>query len=101
MPCIIIIEAMWAMMTLESSVFNTLVADEICLVRSMRQFLVKDEQNSLALPSYTDLRAVEFSIRRLLKLLWENDPFLLDLCRPGDPNVSVFELQLLYAIAAR
>ena len=88
-------------MTLDSSVYNTLVADEICLVRSMRQFLFKEERGRPVSLNHADLGAVDVSIGRLLKLLWEHDPFLVDLCRPGDPNVSVFELQLLYAIAAR
>ncbi len=88
-------------MILDSSVYNTLVADEICLVRSMRQFLFKEEQDRPVLLNHADLGVVKAPIGRLLKILWQYDPFLIDLCRPGDPNVSVFELQLLYTIAAR
>ena len=88
-------------MTLDSPVYNTLVADEICLVRSMRQFLFKEERDRPVLLNHADLGVVKAPIGRLLKILWQYDPFLIDLCRPGDPNVSVFELQLLYTIAAR
>ena len=88
-------------MKLYSSVYNTLVADEICLVRSMRQFLFKEERDRPVLLNHADLGVVKVPIGRLLKILWQYDPLLIDLCRPGDPNVSVFELQLLYAIAAQ
>ena len=88
-------------MKLYSSVYNTLVADEICLVRSMRQFLFKEDRDRPVLLNHFDLDVVKVPIGRLLKILWQYDPLLIDLCRPGDPNVSVFELQLLYTIAAR
>ena len=88
-------------MILDSSVYNTLVADEKCLVRSMRQFLFKEKRDQPVLPNHVDLGVAEIPIGRLLKILWQYDPFLVDLCQPGDSNVSVFELQLLYAIAAR
>ena len=88
-------------MTLDSPVYNTLVADEICLVRSMRQFLFKEDRDRPVLLNHADLDDVKVPIGRLLKILWQYDPFLVDLCRPNDPNVSVFELQLLYTIAAR
>ena len=79
-------------MTLDTSVYNTLVADEICLVRSMRQFLFKEERDRPVLLNHADLGVVKVPIGRLLKILWQYDPFLIDLCRPGDQNVSVFEL---------
>ena len=88
-------------MILNSPVYNTLVAEEVCLVNSMRQFLFKEELSRPISLNRADLGAVDVPIGRLLKLLWEHDPFLVNLCRPGDPNVSVFELQLLYAIAAQ
>ena len=88
-------------MILDSPVYNTLFADEICLVRSMRQFFFKEERDRPVLRSHATLNVVEVPIHRLLKLLWQYDPFLVDLCQPGDSNVSVFEVQLLYAIAAR
>ena len=88
-------------MILDTSVYNTLVADEICLVRSMRQFLFKEDRDRPVLLDHADLDVVKVPIGRLLKILWQYDPLLIDLCRPGDPNVSVFELQLLYTIAAR
>ena len=88
-------------MIVNSPVYNTLVAEEICLVNSMRQFVFKEERGRPVSLNHAELGALDVSIGRLLKLLWEHDPFLVDLCRPGDPNVSVFELQLLYAIAAR
>ena len=88
-------------MILDTSVYNTLVADEIWLVRSMRQFLFKEDRDRPVLLNHADLDVVKVPIGRLLKILWQYDPLLIDLCRPDDPNVSVFELQLLYTIAAR
>ena len=88
-------------MFLDTSVYNTLVADEICLVRSMRQFLFKEDRDRPVLLNHADLDVVKVPIGRLLKILWQYDPLLIDLCRPDDPNVSIFELQLLYTIAAR
>ena len=79
-------------MILDTSVYNTLVADEIYLVRSMRQFLFKEERDRPVLLDHADLGVVKVPIGRLLKILWQYDPFLIDLCRPGDQNVSVFEL---------
>ena len=88
-------------MILDTSVYNTLVADEIWLVSSMRQFLFKEKHSRPVLLNHFDLGVVEAPVGNLLKMLWQYDPFLVDLCQPGDSNVSVFELQLLYAIAAR
>jgi len=67
----------------------------------MRQFLFKEDRDRLVLLNHADPVVVKVPIGRLLKILWQYDPLLIDLCRPGDPNVSVFELQLLYTIAAR
>ena len=82
-------------------VYNTLVTDEVYLVRSMRRFLFKEEQDRSILFGDAELAVVQTPICRLLELLWQYDSFLVDLLRPGDPNVSVFELQLLYTIAAQ
>ena len=86
---------------MDPPVYNTLITDEVCLVRSMRRFLFKEEQDRSVLFGVAELAVVQAHISRLLKLLWQYDPFLVDLHQPSDPNVSVFELQLLYAIAAR
>ena len=85
----------------DSLVYNTLAAEEISLVNSMRQFMFQEERDGYSTRNHAVHSAVDAPIRRLLGLLWEYDPFVVDLYGLGDPSVSVFELQLLYAIAAR
>ena len=85
----------------DSLVYNTLAAEEISLVNSIRQFMFQEERDRYSTRNHAVHSAIDAPIRRLLGLLWEYDPFVVDLYGPGDPSVSVFELQLLYAIAAR
>ena len=84
---------------------NTLTEQEMQFVRSMRCFdaRAKDYIQNLVLPSSTNSEPVwkiDDSLRRFLFVLKQNDPFVVNLLPYGEVAVSVFELQVLYAVAS-
>lgn len=78
-------------------VYDTLTSAETRLVQVMRRYLFEDDGAApLEPPAFS---RVEPPLHRFIDLLWRTDPYAVDLNHRFDFEVSVFELQVLYAIA--
>ncbi|MEX0693263.1 MAG: hypothetical protein WD075_02345 [Rhodospirillales bacterium] len=79
-------------------VYNTLTSMETRLVQLMRRFPVDDDHAPVAAGDSPVYARLEVPLMRFLDLLWQADPFIVALNHRYDYDVTVFELQLLYAV---
>lgn len=79
--------------------WNTLTSLETRIVLTMRQFLDhgQDGADTALADAVTD--AIGIPLSRMIGLLWCTDPHSVDLNHRWDPDVSTFEVQVLYAIS--
>lgn len=80
-------------------VFNTLTTDETRLVQAMR----RSARHSISVVSdYDDeptIARVVVQLKRIINMLWLDDPYVVDLRPFHDPQPSLFELQFLYLLS--
>ena len=86
-------------MTSDMPIYNTLNANETKLIGLMRGFLDGGSENTLQLKDDPLLEIVEAPLTRFISYIWQSDPYVVKLNRYADPSVTLFELQLLYAIS--
>ena len=77
---------------------DLLSKDEAHLLRSVRLFNASDENDPLIERSEQVWTELQVIISKLIWLVQESDPFVVRLKHPNDETVSIFELQVLYAI---
>ncbi len=86
-------------MTDITSVYNVHSIDEFKIVRLVRRFILERPQNKLEGGSGRLIGVVTGSLNKFIGLLRLNDPFVVNLSSIRDHDVTLFELQLLYAIS--
>ncbi|MBO6947170.1 MAG: hypothetical protein JJ855_04240 [Rhodospirillales bacterium] len=79
--------------------WNMLTSLETRIVLTMRQFLDQDRDGRVPEPPDAMTAAIGPPLSRLIGLLWCADPHAVDLNHRWDPDVSTFEVQVLYAIS--
>lgn len=79
-------------------VYNTLTTMETRLVQLMRRFLSDDDMATVRGDDGPVYARLEVPLMRFLDLLWQADPYIVSLNHRYDYDVTVFELQLLYAV---
>ena len=77
---------------------DLLSKDEAQLLRSVRLFNSSADNDPLLDKSEKIWTELQIIIRKLIWLVQESDPFVVNLKHPNDDTVSIFELQVLYAI---
>ena len=83
----------------DMSVPTTLNADETKLISIMRGFLDGGSKTAPHLKDHPILEIVEAPLTRFISYIWQSDPYVVKLNKPEDHSVTLFELQLLYAIS--
>lgn len=76
-----------------------LSAPETRIVKAMRRFMSDTPLEASERYAEPVTSRIAAHLDRFLSLLWRNDPFVVDLNHKYDPDVTSFELQLLYAIS--
>lgn len=79
--------------------WNTLTSLETRIVLTMRQFLDQGRDGHIPDPPDAVTEAIGIPLSRMIGLLWCADPHAVDLNHRWDPDVSTFEVQVLYAIS--
>lgn len=80
-------------------VYNTLTSVETRIVQAMRAFMDDGVYDAPLDAPETVAETIGVPLSRFLGLLWCSDPHVVDLYHKWDPDVSPFELQVLYAIS--
>tara|TARA_Y100001960_G_scaffold282525_1_gene316932 strand:- start:2984 stop:3526 length:543 start_codon:yes stop_codon:yes gene_type:complete len=86
-------------MTYITPVYNLHSIDEIKIVRLVRRFILEWPENKLERCSGRLIEVVVSSLNKFIGLLRLNDPFVVKLSSIRNHDVTLFELQLLYAIS--
>ncbi|MBE90206.1 MAG: hypothetical protein CMM76_12310 [Rhodospirillaceae bacterium] len=86
-------------MPIDMSVPTTLNADETKLISIMRGFLDGGSETAPHLKDDPLLEIVEAPLTRFISYIWQSDPYVVKLNKSEDHSVTLFELQLLYAIS--
>ena len=79
---------------------NALSTNEFQLLRSVRLCNKTPDYNALDVDSGKNLTQLQTVVGKLIWLVRECDPFVVNLNHLNDRTVSIFELQVLYAIAS-
>ena len=83
----------------DRAVYNTLSADEAKLIVVIRGFLDRGTADASG-PADDPLRElIEVPLIQFISFLWRADPYVVKLNQRDDPVVTLFELQVLYAIS--
>lgn len=80
-------------------VYNTLTSVESRIVQTMRAFTYQGVAGTAPDAPDEIADAIGMPLSRFIGLLWCSDPYAVDLHHELDPDVSCFELQVLYAIS--
>ena len=84
-------------MTNHKSIANTLLPREMDLVHAVRRYLHAIPYSSTADDPF--VVQVDIPLTAFLDTMWSIDPYSVDLNHPADPDISVFEIQFVYAIS--
>lgn len=80
--------------------YNTLSALETRIVQSMRAFSYDRKSDEVPPTGIPVIARLHRPLHRFMELLWQTDPYAVVLNHKWDDEVTAFEVQLLYAIAA-